>query len=193
MVKPLAGAAAALGLAGVLLAAGPVQAKEDKGNASVTAQVTVTIPQRVGIRLTGHPMSLQPGNDYPTDSFPYWVVAGPYTIQVFSNAKNKFKVTVQPSAQSSWPKGLDAQSFYVVTWGGTESTYTGKDNPPDPWTDLSGWVQLGESAKNIVGDGDGRDRTQQWEAYQAKLALRLDGDEDETSFPVTFTYTISIL
>lgn len=192
VVRHLAGAAAAVGLAGVLLAAGPVQAAKGPSPQQETATVTVTIPQRVGIRLSDHPTSLEPGRDYPPDRFPYWVVAGPYTIEVFSNAKNNFKVTVQPSAQS-WPTELDAQSFYVVTWGGAEATYTGPGDPPDPWRDLTGWKQLGSSAVNIVGDDDGRSRTNGWESYQAKLALRLDGDEEETSVPVTFTYTISTL
>lgn len=191
IVKHLTGMAAVLGVAGVLLAAGPVRAAKGPSPQSETATVTVTIPPRVGIRLTDHPTSLQPGNDYPPDTFPYWVVPGAYQIEVFSN-KNNFQVTVQPSA-GSWPAGLDAQSFYVVTWGGAESTYTGQGNPSDPSSDLTGWMQLGSSPVNVVGDNNGRSRTNGWESYQAKLALKLDGDEEETSVPVTFTYTISTI
>ena len=201
IVRHLAGAAAALGLAGVLLAAGPVQAGNyfQRGNesASVTPLVTVTIPGRVGIWIQGHPDTLQPGGDYPPrGNFPYWVVSRQFTIKVFSNRASNFKVTLDASGDLS--KGLEKSEFHVVTWGGPGSTYTGEGTPQDPAngnsTPPDGWVPLGGQPVYIVGGAGGRTRTTGWESYNAKLALELSGDEVEASnVQVTFTYTISTL
>ena len=199
IVKHLVGTAAALGVAGVLLAAGPVQASDHfargEGSASVTPHVTVSIPGRVGIWIQGHPETLQPGDDYPPQGdFPYWVVSERYTIKVFSNRTSNFKVTLDASA--NFPQGLTKSDLHVVTWGGSESTSPGI--PQDPAngnnTPPTGWVALATPPVNIVGDADGRSRTNGWESYNAKLALKLSGDEPEASnISVTFTYTISVI
>lgn len=196
IVRHLTGMAAVLGLAGVLLAAGLVRAASDN-SASVTSSVTVTIPGRVGILLQNHPTALQPGADYPPEStdFPYWVVSPQFTIKVFSNKNpNKFKVTVD--ASGTLPDGLTKSDFYVVTWGRPESTSPGAPQDPANGNNTlpAGWVALGDQPVNIVGDADGRSRTTGWESYNAKLALKLSGDEPETSgVSVTFTYTISVI
>lgn len=197
IVKHLVGTAAALGVAGVLLAAGPVRAASGPGSAQETPQVTVTIPGRVGIVLSNHPTTLQPGNDYPPENtgFPYWVVSPQFTIKVFSNRTGpNFKVTVDASTPS-WPDGLAKTDLHVVTWGAPASTYAGQGTPSDPAngdnTLPTGWVALGATAVDIVGS---RGRTTGWEPYNAKLALKLEGNEAEAAaFPVTFTYTISTI
>lgn len=173
---------------GVLAAKGPPPQSE-------TQNVTVTIPERVGIKLSTGSIAIdptsQPGGspEYPPDNFPayYGTSSVPaVVVSVFANKPAGFTVTVAASGTAP-PTWLPLSDWYVAA--GAEPgdpapprTPEGTE-PPD-----SGWKPL-NATQTII---DKSAKTSGWDDYNVDFELKFDGDEQpDTISGVILTYTIS--
>lgn len=180
--RRLAAWVAAAAVAGLWLAAVPVRAAD-----SVTLPVEVSLPRIVGIRISTRSVALRPRRGYPPESFPYWVASESFLIRVFSTTS--FKVTV---SADDWPagSGLSVGDLYVAAWQAGSGPSVPPHGSEEPG---SGWQKVGDGDDPTTIIGPRPSTFPRWDAYRARILLRLSGDEPESdpTYTTTLTCTIS--
>ncbi len=158
---------------------------------SNTIDVTVLIPLRVGINLSGtnvtfdlsdpsvtYPPSTFPGYYFPTDP-----TASPYVpLSVFCNNPAGWTLTVQ--ASGDFDATLPVSQLYYAD-AGTAAPADGTATPPAPWTAFSA------TAATTVASNTAR--TYGWENHDQDYLLQITGNEAviDPGSTVTLTYTIT--
>ncbi len=156
-----------------------------------TIDVTVLIPLRVGIDLSGtdvtfdlsdasvvYPPTTFPGYYYPTSP-----AATPYVpLSVFCNNSAGWTLTVQASGDFDVSLPV-TQLYYAPT--GTAAPADGTASPAAPWTSFSA-----AAATTVASDTD---KTTGWDSYDQDYLLQITGNEDviDPGTTVTMTYTLT--
>ncbi|MEW6049344.1 MAG: hypothetical protein AB1609_23205 [Bacillota bacterium] len=158
-------------------------------SASATQNVTVTIPQRVGIKLNPSSITIDLTNqNYPPDTFPayYGTSSAPaVVVSVFANSPAGFTVTV--TASGNPPTWLPFTDWYVAAGtnpGDATPARTAEGETPDTmWKALS-------TSQTIIDKTN--EKTAGWDDYNVDFQLKFNGDEEATTISgVTLTYTIT--
>ena len=156
-------------------------------------QINVTIPHRVGIRLSPNTLTVEfPEGHYPPPVFPVYYgpsrgTKGSYTIEVFNNKNVDWTVSVGKHSGSP-PNEVPITDWFV----GVAEDPTAAPSRPGPGENPgSHWKPLPSSGTTVIITGSGK--TNGWKKYNADLILKLTGDEEPTTAdePVTLVYTIS--
>ncbi len=165
------------------------------GTSPITNDLTVTvlIPQRVGLDLSGTNVTFDlsdPSVTYPPSAFPgYYFPTDPTTtphvpLAVFSNSPNGWTLTVIASGDFDATLPV-SQLFYAAT--GEAQTADGTAAPGGNWIAFSA-----TAATNVASDVT---RTTGWDDYDQDYELQITGNEAviDPGATVTITYTLTAL
>ena len=155
-------------------------------------EVSVRIPQRVGIDLSGDNIEffldlvplLYPPDLYPAYYFPTNAVTPHVPLSVFCNAPSGWDLEV--IASGDFDPTLPVTQLYFAP-AGEAQTADGAAAPGGTWTAFS-------AAANVPVASNGA-RTVGWEAYDQDYELQITGNEAilDPEVTVTITYTITAI
>lgn len=177
-------------LAATVLVVGAAAAASAAANANDSQNVTVNIPEKVGIKLSPGSLSVD-FSAYPPDNFPAYygpsrTSAGSFTISVFSNKSTGYSVSVEGSG--TLPTGVAWGDVYVTVNHSSEGA-NAPGRPVEGSSDTTGWTAL--SSNGAVSLWSKSSKTTGWDTYNADLMLKFDGDEETGNTSLTITYTIT--